>query len=106
MASPRIQWWAVTLRAYEYTIVYKEGKYHSNADALSCLPLPEKPDLERPEERVLMLESSDITLVTADQVKVWTDKDPVLLRVREMVHRGWSSELKGMGICPLCSEET
>lgn len=49
--------------------MYKEGKYHSNADGLSRLPLPEKPEVERPEERVLMLESSDITLVTAEQVK-------------------------------------
>jgi len=63
MASPRIQRWAVTLRAYEYMIVYKEGKYHCNADALSRLPLPEKVEVEKLEERVLMLESSDITLV-------------------------------------------
>ena len=69
MASPRIQRWAVTLRAYEYTIVYKEGKHHSNADALSRLPLPDTPKVETSEERVLMLESSDITLVTVDQVK-------------------------------------
>lgn len=47
-ASPRIQRWA---------------------DALSRLPLPEEPEVERPEGRVLMLESSDITLVTADQVE-------------------------------------
>lgn len=60
MASPRIQRWAATLRAYEYIIVHTEGKHHSNADALSRLPLPEKPDLGRPEERVLMLESSDV----------------------------------------------
>ena len=69
MASPRIQRWAVTLRAYEYTIVYKEGKHHSNADALSRLPLPDTAKVETSEERVLMLESSDITLVTVDQVK-------------------------------------
>ena len=100
MASPRIQRWAVTLRAYEYTIVYKEGNFHNNADALSRLPLPEKPDLEGPEERVLMLASSDITLVTADQVKVWTDKDPVLSRVRELVHKGWPSEPKESEFAP------
>lgn len=41
MASPRIQHWAVTLTAYEYDIVYKPGKHHSNADALSRLPLPQ-----------------------------------------------------------------
>ncbi len=100
MASPRIQRWAVTLRAYEYTIVYKEGKYHCNADALSRLPLPEEAEVERLEERVLMLESSDITLVTADQVKAWTGKDPVLLRVWEMVQNGWSAKLKGEEFAP------
>lgn len=97
MASPKIQRWAITLRAYEYMILYKEGKYHSNADALSRLTLPEKPEVDRPEERVLMLASSDITLVTAEQVD---GQDPVLLRVREMVHKGWSSELKGIEFAP------
>lgn len=99
MASPRIQRWAVTLRAYEYTIVYKEGKYHGNADALSRLPLPEVAE-EKLEERVLMLESSDITLVSADQVKAWTDADPVLSQVREMVKNGWSSTEKGEEFAP------
>ena len=54
MASPRIQRWAVTLREYKYTIVYKERKYHCNADALSSHPLPEKVEVERLEERVLI----------------------------------------------------
>ena len=40
MAFPRIQRWAVILTAYEYEIVYKQGKHHGNADALSRLPLP------------------------------------------------------------------
>ncbi|CAC5378002.1 unnamed protein product [Mytilus coruscus] len=39
MAAARIQRWALTLSAYEYKIVYKEGKKNSNADALSRLPL-------------------------------------------------------------------
>ncbi|KAK0149179.1 hypothetical protein N1851_010298 [Merluccius polli] len=66
----------------------------------SRLPLPEQVEVERPEERVLMLESSDITLVTADQVKAWTDEDPVLSRVREMVRDGWSSKPKGEEFAP------
>uniref|UniRef100_A0AAV2MCZ8 ribonuclease H n=1 Tax=Knipowitschia caucasica TaxID=637954 RepID=A0AAV2MCZ8_KNICA len=49
MASPRIQRWAVTLRAYEYEIVYKPGKYHGNADALSRVPLPQ-PSTEKVQE--------------------------------------------------------
>ncbi|CAG2228036.1 unnamed protein product [Mytilus edulis] len=39
MAASRIQRWALTLAAYEYTIVYKEGSLNGNADGLSRLPL-------------------------------------------------------------------
>lgn len=41
LASARIQRWALTLSAYDYTIKYKAGSQHSNADLLSRLPLPE-----------------------------------------------------------------
>ena len=40
MAAARIQRWALTLAAYNYTIKYKPGIEHGNADALSRLPLP------------------------------------------------------------------
>ena len=56
MASQRIMRWAVLLRAYEYVIFYRAGKDHGNADALSRLPLPEKPKETEPEEHVLMLD--------------------------------------------------
>ena len=35
MAASRTQRWALTLAAYEYHIVYKEGRNHGNADGLS-----------------------------------------------------------------------
>ena len=35
MASSRIQWWALTLSAYKYTIQYRPGTKIANADALS-----------------------------------------------------------------------
>ncbi|KAL7874785.1 hypothetical protein SRHO_G00057550 [Serrasalmus rhombeus] len=43
LASARIQRWALTLSAYQYTIVYRAGKDNANADALNRLPLPETP---------------------------------------------------------------
>ena len=43
MASARIQRWALTLSTYSYTIAYKPGGDHINADVLSRLPLPEAP---------------------------------------------------------------
>ena len=42
-----------------------------------------------------MLENSDITLVSADQVRSWTNRDAVLARVREMVQKGWPQEMEG-----------
>ncbi|CAI8043293.1 hypothetical protein GBAR_LOCUS24030, partial [Geodia barretti] len=42
MAASRIQRWALTLSAYEYSIEYCPGKNVQDADALSRLPLPQK----------------------------------------------------------------
>lgn len=89
MASPRIQRWAVTLGAYDYVVIYKPGKAHSNADALSRLPVQGEEEQEQEVERVLLLDQLDTPLVTAKQVKAWTDRDPVLSRVREYILRGW-----------------
>ncbi|KAL7853111.1 hypothetical protein SRHO_G00188960 [Serrasalmus rhombeus] len=90
MTSLRIQRWAVTLAAYEYTIMYKVGRDHTNADALSRLPLDwERESTPEEEDRVLLFEDIGVPLVNAQQIKKWTDKDPVLARVREYILRGW-----------------
>lgn len=52
MALSWIQNQAVTLRAYEYAIVYKAGKKLRNAAALSHLPLPETYEKDKREETV------------------------------------------------------
>nr|XP_043895059.1 uncharacterized protein K02A2.6-like [Solea senegalensis] len=89
MVSQRIMRWAVLLRAYEYVIFYRAGKDHGNADALSRLPLPEKPKETEPEEHVLMLDREQSPLTTSEQLRYWTTRDPILSRVREYVLRGW-----------------
>ncbi|XP_062372040.1 uncharacterized protein K02A2.6-like [Sardina pilchardus] len=101
MTSPRIQRWAVTLGAYEYTIIYKVGRDHTNADALSRLPLEMKEN-ETPgeEERVLLLEDSETPLIKAQQIKKWTDKDPLLARVREFILRGWPKKVEDPAFTP------
>ncbi len=56
LASARIHRWALTLGAYDYSIVYRPGKDHANADLLSRLPLPESPrEVPLPGETVLLL---------------------------------------------------
>ena len=89
MASARIQRWALTLSAYDYSISYKPGADHINADVLSRLPLPEAPsDIPIPGETILLLDTLQGP-VTATQIKHWTDRDPLLSSVRKMVLQGW-----------------
>ena len=78
MSASRIQRWALTLGAYEYTIKYRPGKDQGPADALSRLPLPEEPkDVPVPGDLLLLMEHLNCTLpVTKQQVEAWTDKDP------------------------------
>lgn len=90
LASARIQRWALTLSAYDYTIMYKPGTEHANADLLSRLPLPEPPHTTPlPGEVVLLMETLQASTVTADQIRRWTDKDPLLSKIRTLVLQGW-----------------
>ena len=89
MASARIQRWALTLSAYSYTISYKPGSSNANADVLSRLPLPEVPaNTSLPGETVLLLETLQGPM-SAKQVRILTDRDPLLSTVRQMVQQGW-----------------
>ena len=90
MAAGRIQRWALTLGAYDYTIQYREGKQHANADALSRLPLPATDqETPRPADVVHLMEHLDETPVTAAQIKNCTDRDPTLSKVLQLVQTGW-----------------
>ena len=65
MATTRLQRWALILSAYEYSIVYKEGRKNANADGLSRLPLNNKTEPEVPGEMILLMEHMDLTPVTS-----------------------------------------
>ena len=91
MASARMQCWALILGLYQYTISYKLGPTVPHADALSRLPLPEHPETSTlPGELVHLVEQLNITIITARQIRQWTDKDPLLARVQRLVLSGWS----------------
>lgn len=92
MGSPRVQRWATLLRAYEYKIIYKPGKEHANADALSRLPLPQTRK-EDDTDQVLMLEVMDDPPITTAQVKQWTARDEILPQVLVWCLKGWPREV-------------
>ena len=57
----------------------------------TCLPLPERPfSVTLPEDLTQLTNKLSESIVTASQVKVWTDKDPILSRVRHLVATGWT----------------
>ena len=93
MASGRIQRWAITLGAYDYSIRYKKGVSNANADALSRLPL-QLPDQQTPQPAkvVHLMEHLSITPLSSSRIKSLTDGDPTLSRVRRLVLEGWSDQ--------------
>ena len=65
----------------------------ANADGLSRLPPPESPsDITLPGEIVLLLQTLQSLPITAEQIRHWTDRDPILSRVRNFVSRGWNND--------------
>ena len=91
-ASARIRQWALYLSLFEYTLKFRRTSAHSNADALSRLPLPVEPAIAKtPPELVLLAEHLDNSPVTAEQIRIGTCRDPVLSQVMQFLQQGWSS---------------
>ncbi|KAI7797170.1 hypothetical protein IRJ41_014565, partial [Triplophysa rosa] len=88
--------WAVMLQAYQYNIVYKPGKYHQNADALSRLPVPGEGEGDETKDQVLMMELMDDSPVNAAQIRKWTLQDGTLSKVHEYVLQGWPVEVESL----------
>ena len=99
-ASARIRRWSLLLSVYEYTLKFRDTLSHSNADALSRLPLPvAPPQAEPPPEVVLLMKHLSTTPVNVQAIRAVTVKDHVLCRVfnmfkedgqgRKLYHKGW-----------------
>ena len=86
----RIQHWVWKLVSYEYSIKWRASSQHSNAVALSRLPLPQTPAATKiPAEFVLMVERLDESPVTVKEVARLTRQDPVMARVYCYIQEGW-----------------
>ena len=88
MAAARLQRWAIALSGYSYEIRYKNGKEHSNADALSRLPVEDEHI-----ESAYVVNFVEQLPVTADTIRKYTEKDPVLRKVCYYVVNGWPYNL-------------
>ena len=109
MASAKIQRWALTLAACQYTVKYKPGKNMSTADALSRLPLKHSfsnSEVPMPGDLIHLLNHLEESIVTAAQIKDWTDKDPFLSRVRKLVENGWNITEPTLDLTPFHNRYT
>ena len=92
LASARIRRWALVLAAYDYSIKYKPGAAHANADVLSRLPVPDLPPRETPPSEIThsinLLQSLPVTV---KEIRSWTSKDPIISKVRLMLETGWEN---------------
>ena len=101
MASSRIQRWAMTLAAYHYSIGYKPGQHHENADGLSRLPLQEAPGtVPMPEDVVQVLCQIESTTIKAAQIRSWTDRDPTLAKVKRYCMAHWPQHCQDVQMRP------
>ena len=89
-ASARIRRWSLQLATYEHTITFRGTKLHSNADALSRLPLPNTTaEVPMEPELVLLLQHLGESPVNVNDIRKWTKRDPLLAQVLQFVEQGW-----------------
>ncbi|XP_037505582.1 uncharacterized protein K02A2.6-like [Rhipicephalus sanguineus] len=86
--SPRMTRWCLKLATYDYDLVYRPGRLHQNADALSRLPLPAQVDEPCSPGDVLMLASTPRFELSPRQLAELTRNDPLLSRVMTAVSNG------------------
>ena len=93
LSAARMQRWALLLSAYNYTISYRSTKEHTNADALSRLPLESDPNGEdtggASYDNVFNLGQLEALPVTSQKLSQATSTDPLLSQVMAYVKKGW-----------------
>ena len=74
-----------------YTIQYCPGLKMANADALGRLPLLETAQsVLVPGDIHLLFQQLSTSIVTADHIRAWTEKDPLLARVCHFIQSSWT----------------
>ena len=77
-AAARLQRWSLLLSAYSYNLEFRSTSDHSNADALSQLPLSEGKVEYSMETQLYYLGQLEVLPMTRREVRKATERDPVL----------------------------
>ena len=91
----RLQRYAIFLSGLNYTVETRPTKLHGDCDALSRLPLPDKPDDHNDDNFMYNVKQLDAIPVVASDVAHHTKKDKILSRVYTFVQSGTWDDDKG-----------
>lgn len=103
LAAARLQKWSLILAAYQYDITYKPSLQHSNADALSRLPLTVESKESKLCFRVSFLDSVPIS---AQEIAKQTKLDTVLQKVKHFTLNGWPKHVTEAELKPYILRHT
>lgn len=82
---------------HEYTLQFRPTDKHGNANAMSRLPLPNFPTtVPVSKEVVILVKGLQDSPIATDQVRAWTQRDPLLSKVLSYTQKEWpkGAELK------------
>ena len=97
-ASGRIQRWSLILQSHKFKLIHKSGKTIGNADALSRLPVNcGEFSVPVPAEWVHLVDFLADTPLTAERVRLETEKCPILSQVHRYLMNGWPNSIDKSG---------
>lgn len=89
--SLRMLRWGVILSAYDYELLYRKGRKHQNADALSRLPLASDSDEPVAPGALLMTEGPRKPTLSAEKIAELTVEDSPLSEVYKGLQTGYTT---------------
>lgn len=98
MTANRLQRWAIFLMGYTYTMKFRPTAKHSNADALSRLPVGPDDQFDKDEDMLdinqIYTEGLDHFPIDSEKIAACTVQDKVLSKIYAFVKEGWPETTK------------
>lgn len=101
--SPRMTHWTVFLKAYNYHLIHRPGKWLSHTDTLSQWPLPLVEDLAP--TSLVLIETLPSSPIMAAEITKHSNKDQILAQVLNRVRRGWPKKPVGKEFRPFYTRQ-
>lgn len=90
MISPKLKRYSMALAAYDYDLIYREGKQQNNVDMLSRMPLEEMVIEEDVDcQNIFMIEGVSRNPVDFEEIVKKTLNDSELQQIKRWVKTGW-----------------